>query len=232
MLNSAFPGGGVNIKAATATPNKVLAPYTFFAGANKGIQEGTIPSKSAATITPGTTDQTIAAGQYLSGDQTIAGDADLVAGNIRRSKNVFGVDGTFGLPATITAGDDVIYAKIIEAGKTGTSYVDLGDGWGFTALLSGTYRIKYCIRVPYMWSGTAYAKLKKNNTTDISSSEISADMGNLASKTIDVNLSAGEYAKLQVKDTVAGNFGYVNYFAVCILAAALREELQNAVTGL
>ena len=55
---------------------------------------GTIPSKTTATITPSTTNQTISAGQYLSGDQTIAGDADLTAGNIKSGVNLFGVAGT------------------------------------------------------------------------------------------------------------------------------------------
>lgn len=40
-----------------------------------GRVQGTIPTRGAATITPGTTDQTIPAGLYLNGEQTIAGDA-------------------------------------------------------------------------------------------------------------------------------------------------------------
>jgi len=48
--------------------------YTIPAGYHNGSGKVTqsIPTKAAATITPGTTDQTIAAGQYLSGTQTIA----------------------------------------------------------------------------------------------------------------------------------------------------------------
>lgn len=52
-----------------------------------------ITKKAAATITPGTSDQTIAAGTYLTGTQTIAGDADLVASNIISTANIFGVQG-------------------------------------------------------------------------------------------------------------------------------------------
>lgn len=55
---------------------------------------GTIPSKAAAIITPGTTNQTIAAAQYLSGIQTILGDPDLIAANIIAGKNIFNVAGT------------------------------------------------------------------------------------------------------------------------------------------
>lgn len=54
-----------------------------------------VTKKSAATYTPGTSDQSIASGQYLSGTQTIKGDANLVAGNIKSGVNIFGVTGTY-----------------------------------------------------------------------------------------------------------------------------------------
>ena len=54
----------------TATAADVLAGKTI--GTENGLVTGTIPSKAAATITPTTTSQVIAAGQYLSGAQTIA----------------------------------------------------------------------------------------------------------------------------------------------------------------
>ena len=53
-----------------------------------------VTTKAAATITPGTSDQTIASGTYLTGAQTIAGDADLVASNIISTANIFGVQGS------------------------------------------------------------------------------------------------------------------------------------------
>lgn len=53
-----------------------------------------VPTKAAATITPSTTDQTIAAGTYLTGTQTIAGDTDLIADNIISTANIFGVQGS------------------------------------------------------------------------------------------------------------------------------------------
>ena len=54
-----------------------------------------VTKKSAATYTPGTSDQNIASGQYLSGAQTIKGDANLVAGNIKSGVSIFGVTGTY-----------------------------------------------------------------------------------------------------------------------------------------
>ena len=54
-----------------------------------------VTKKSAATYTPGTSDQSIASGQYPSGTQTIKGDANLVAGNIKSGVSIFGVTGTY-----------------------------------------------------------------------------------------------------------------------------------------
>ena len=53
-----------------------------------------LTTKSTATITPNTTDQTIAAGQYLTGAQTIKGDGNLVPENIISGKSIFGVSGS------------------------------------------------------------------------------------------------------------------------------------------
>lgn len=54
-----------------------------------------LTTKGAATIMPGTSDQTIASGTYLTGAQTIKGDANLVAGNIKSGVSIFGVAGSF-----------------------------------------------------------------------------------------------------------------------------------------
>ena len=62
---------------------------------------GTIQSKAAATYTPGTSDQTIAAGQYLAGAQTVKGSTNLVASNIRSGVQIFNVTGSLSTP-TIT----------------------------------------------------------------------------------------------------------------------------------
>lgn len=50
--------------------------------------------QAAQTITPTTSNQTIASGQYLTGTQTIRGDANLVAGNIKSGVSIFGVAGS------------------------------------------------------------------------------------------------------------------------------------------
>ena len=54
-----------------------------------------VTTKAAATITPTTSNQTIAAGTYLTGAQTIAGDSNLVASNIKKNVPIFGVTGSY-----------------------------------------------------------------------------------------------------------------------------------------
>ncbi len=59
---------------------------------------GSIQSKAAQTYTPTTSDQTVAAGQYLSGAQTIKGDANLLPQNIASGISIFGVSGSLSSP--------------------------------------------------------------------------------------------------------------------------------------
>jgi hypothetical protein len=64
--------------------------------------------QAAKTWTPGTSDQSIAAGTYLSGEQTIKGDSKLTAGNIKKGVSIFGKTGTlsgiFGDPSAFYTG--------------------------------------------------------------------------------------------------------------------------------
>lgn len=73
-----------------------------------------VTTKAAATITPSTSNQTIASGTYLTGTQTIAGDADLVAGNIKSGVNIFGVTGTY---SGLNTSDANASASDINSGK-------------------------------------------------------------------------------------------------------------------
>ena len=54
-----------------------------------------LTTKAATTYTPSTSNQTIASGTYLTGTQTIKGDANLVAGNIKSGVSIFGVAGSY-----------------------------------------------------------------------------------------------------------------------------------------
>lgn len=82
------------IKATgNADVGDVLAGRTFSnAGAN-GLT-GTMPNQGAKVITPGTANQTIAAG-YHNGSGYVKGDANLIPVNIAKGKSIFGVAGTY-----------------------------------------------------------------------------------------------------------------------------------------
>jgi hypothetical protein len=60
-----------------------------------------LTTQGAQTITPKTYNQTIAANRWLTGAQTVLGDSDLIASNIRQGVSVFGVKGS---ARTITSG--------------------------------------------------------------------------------------------------------------------------------
>lgn len=87
-------------KSVSNTPT-VSAGYisSGTAGSSSVSLTASVTTKAAATITPGTSNQTIASGTYLTGAQTIQGDADLVAGNIVAGKNIFGVAGSAQIPS-------------------------------------------------------------------------------------------------------------------------------------
>lgn len=95
-----------------SAPMPTLSSATIDSSGNLGVmanlsgdgylQSGTLPLtlanaftvQGAQTYTPGTTDQTIAADQYLTGAQTILGDPNLLPENIADGVTIFGIAGT------------------------------------------------------------------------------------------------------------------------------------------
>ncbi len=85
---------GTYTSDADAVAGNILKDKTAYV---KGeLITGTIPSKGAATYTPSRSNQTISAGQYLSGDLTIKGDSHLIPEALRCGVTIFGVKGTDG----------------------------------------------------------------------------------------------------------------------------------------
>lgn len=114
----AIPNNYIDTSDATAAASNIIQNKTAYIKGKKVT--GTMPSKGAATITPNTTGQTIAAGQYLTGAQTIKGDANLVPENIISGKSIFGVSGSIVIqkyytgasePSSSLGNDGDIYLK-------------------------------------------------------------------------------------------------------------------------
>lgn len=118
---NAMPGGSATTPATTITANptisvssgglitasvsgsksvtpSVSAGYVSSGTAGTVTVNGSatqqLTAQAAQTITPTTTNQTIASGKYLTGTQTILGDANLLAENIADGVTIFGVTGT------------------------------------------------------------------------------------------------------------------------------------------
>jgi hypothetical protein len=103
-LPEAGGSGEITLQSKTVTPtasSQIVSADSGYDGLDT-VTVNAIPStyvqptatKSTTTYTPTTTDQTIASGTYLTGVQTIKGDANLIPANIVSGKSIFGVEGT------------------------------------------------------------------------------------------------------------------------------------------
>ena len=95
----------------------ITAKSTQSAGyVSSGTKSATkqLTTQGAQTITPGTSNKTIASGRYLTGTQTIKGDANLVAANIKKGVSIFGVAGS-------NEGEDIVQKVISEGTELGTT---------------------------------------------------------------------------------------------------------------
>jgi len=84
--------GGADLDLVTATAADIRKGKVIVDKDGNPLT-GTMAEKPAATYTPKTTNQVIAANQFLAGAQTIKGDANLISANIKSGKSIFGVAG-------------------------------------------------------------------------------------------------------------------------------------------
>ncbi len=144
---------GVKLQSKAVSPSEstqTVSPDSGYDGLSKvtvnAISSTYIGSdvtkKNAATYIPKTTDQSIASGQYLSGTQTIKGDANLVAGNIKSGVSIFGVTGTYaGGGSSGGSGNNNVEAYAITDTNPSVSFKRT-DGaikiWGYGTMTSSS----------------------------------------------------------------------------------------------
>lgn len=127
LVNGTMPNNGA-VNQSLAANGTYTIPAGYHSGTGKVTQS--LTNKGAQTYTPGTANQTIAANQYLTGIQTILGDADLIASNIRSGKNIFGVAGNL-VPVTtekkmasgtVSSGSTTSSAQYLDSTSTASKY--------------------------------------------------------------------------------------------------------------
>ena len=107
-------------KTVSVTPSVTAGYISSGTAGNSSVSlTANVTTKAAATITPGTSNQTINGGTYLTGTQTISGDANLVAANIKSGTSIFGVSGSY---SGLDTSDATAAATDIVSGQT--AYVD------------------------------------------------------------------------------------------------------------
>ena len=91
----AMPNGALNTPTVSSSGliTTQVGTSGYLASGTKTTKQ--LTTQAAQTITPSTSNQTIGSGKYLTGTQTIKGDANLVAGNIKSGVSIFGVTGSY-----------------------------------------------------------------------------------------------------------------------------------------
>ena len=140
VIVEAMPSGALStptVSSSGLVTAQVGTSGYISSGTKKTLQ---LTTKGAATITPGTSDQTIASGTYLTGAQTFKGDANLVAGNIKSGVSIFGVAGSFeGSGGSGGSSDNNCEAYHITSASAKLNFKTTGTVkvWGYGTATSG-----------------------------------------------------------------------------------------------
>lgn len=152
-VNPAFSlNSSTGVITATATGSSSIMP-TVTAGyivsgtagtvSVSGTSTYSLTTQAAQTITPTTSNQTISAGTYLTGAQTILGDANLLSSNIASGVSIFGVNGTFeggGSAVTSSFAVGQLIGEKVYSASNGALLADMQFGY-LNQIISNTNRL-------------------------------------------------------------------------------------------
>lgn len=183
-----------------AVAGNVLAGKTFSNDDDTGIV-GTIPTKTAQTYTPSTSNQTIASGQFLSGIQTISGDANLVSSNIKSGISIFGKAGSH-IFSFIPGINMFAQTGTSSVSREGTTPIEL---YGMTVYHSGIIRTKFSLGT----SSTGYTAYGRIYVNGVAKGVIrSTTSTNSVEFTEDVVVGANDVVSLYVWVSDSTNYAY------------------------
>lgn len=175
------------------------------ASTDAGDIVGTIPSKTTQTYTPGTTNQTITSGQYLSGTQTILGDPDLIPANILSGKTIFGVTGSYN---QLVPGDFLVHDNPTQSYYNGNVMTKMKE----TVIgADGIYRVEF-----KMSSNSNVQYQAQIYVNDIPKGILRLHENNIgATFTEDLSLKSGDKLQIYAKG-ISGIYVYVEKLRIYI----------------
>jgi hypothetical protein len=214
-----------------AAASDVLDGKTFTSSAGLAV-EGTIPSKAATTYNASTSAQTIAAGQYLSGAQTIRAikTANISAGNIKSGVNVTvgdtgsatriaNVTGTY---TNVSSGQNAVVAGALLKGYSGFANGGAEVKGSIVSKAAATYDVSASDRT--IDSGlylSGVQTIKAVSTTGITAANIKSG----------VNVKVGDSNNAGRLVDVTGTYTNVSSGQTAVSAGALLEGYSGFANG-
>ena len=176
VATTTHPKPTVSINTSTGV---VTASHTSTAGyissANTATGTLNLTTQAAATITPGTSNKTaVAAGRYTTGAVTVAGNSNLVAGNIKKGTSIFGVTGTFGGSTAISG--TYTYSQGLQKKRIGIGsdkyytnlYQPTGKNGNYALFVDGISSAKNTYAISNTLTRTQFSGISLNNLKGVS----------------------------------------------------------------